>query len=124
MKWLGIILGLIFAFACAANPAKVKVTPGVVVCPELPKIDVEPPPELYPVKWQLLIVDGERLYVLTPSGAERLITDVELLKEYADRCYSTIKVLQEVEDEDAHVSPSTESAGSGPARPGSGSSGR
>jgi len=56
-----------------------------------PPIAIEQPPELEKVKWVLLEIDGAKYYGLSEEEAIKLIINVELLKEYADRCYLLIE---------------------------------
>ena len=60
--------------------------------PPPPPAEIEPPPELQPVTWVIIDIEGVRYYALSYDEAVKLITNIETLKEYVDRCYKLINI--------------------------------
>jgi len=100
-KWRSLVGGIaaLVLIGCATTPPSPQVEVAPVVCPKPPKFEIEPPPELYHVHWSLLLIDDNSFYVLSPEEVEKLIINVHLLKEYCNRCYRTLKIIEEELDE-------------------------
>ncbi|HDD43686.1 MAG TPA: hypothetical protein ENG63_02335 [Candidatus Desulfofervidus auxilii] len=95
-KIILILISLIFCVGCIF-PISIKKSPEITL--NIPKIDIEEPPKLYPIKWHGLMIDNNKFYCITPNYVDVLILNLEMLREYNQRCYEYLKLIKELQDE-------------------------